>query len=100
MTKIINDTYKLESKIEVGTFDSYLPGIPTENMWIDNEAKYSLSDLISLLEAAKERWGDVPVRLSDVSFESNRYNDTVPVSQLYLFKDTDGKEFCVIESEP
>jgi hypothetical protein len=82
-------------------YDAYWSGVPTECLFTDNEGHYTISELIELLKMAKARWGDVPVYVSDVGFESSHVGDTVPVSQLYLYISKSGENrFCVIESTP
>ena len=101
MDKVINGTYKIPMNIQVESgYDAYASGIPTESMHMDEDHKYTITELIAMLEKAQDRWGDIPVRISDVGFEASHYNDTIGIYQLYLYKTPKGKEFCVIESTP
>lgn len=81
-------------------YDEYPGGIPTEVIRSKSEEKYTIDDMIQMLYIAKERWGNVPVSISDVGFESSHFNDTIGISQLYLYKKGNGDNFCVIESTP
>lgn len=83
-----------------GNYDEYSSGIPTEVIFSEEDERYTISGLIEMLQEAKKRWGDVPVALSDIGFESSHYNDTIGISQLYLYKKGNGDNFCVIESTP
>ena len=83
-------------------YDAYSSGVPTEAIFTSDEGHYKISDLIGLLQEAKDRWGDVPVVISDVGFESSHTDDTIAISQLYLFKGRNDPtvKYCVIESTP
>lgn len=83
-------------------YDAYSSGVPTEAIFTSDEGNYKISDLIGLLQEAKDRWGDMPVRMSDVGFESSHEDDTIGISQLYLFvrRRNHKPSFCVIESTP
>ena len=83
-------------------FDAYYSGVPTDFIVVEKKdpKDFTISDLIAMLEMAKENWGDVKVVLSDIGFEKAHYHDTIPINQLYLYKrkEDDQNAFCVIES--
>lgn len=92
----------MNKQIKVEPYDEYASGIPTDSIYIEDDSSitYSIQDLIDMLQKAKDIWGNVPVAMSDIGFESSHYNDTIKISQLYLYKKPDGGKFCVIESTP
>ena len=90
-----------DERFTVGkNYEGYETGIPTENIFSNENTDYTIDDLIRMLFIAKARWGNVPVSISDVGFNESHHGETIKISQLYLYKEKNGNKFCVIESTP
>ena len=90
-----------DEKFVVGKeYEAYETGIPTENIFSNEDGQYTIDDLIRMLFIAKSRWGNLPISISDVGFDESHHGETIQISQLYLYKEKNGNKFCVIESTP
>ena len=68
-------------------------GGETEAMYIDMEELYTVSELIALLEKAKERWGDKKVLIHDMNNNIIGGFDTVYLHHGFDLREEYGEDY-------
>lgn len=65
----------------------------TEAMYIDKDGLYTVSELITLLEKAKERWGDKEVLIHDMNNDIIGGFDTVYLHRGFDLREEYGEDY-------